>query len=308
MKLITPPFLKKGDVVGIVAPARKVTQSDVEPAIGILKGWGLDVILGEHLYESYNQFSGTDEQRANDLQSMIENDHVKAIICARGGYGSIRLLDSINLRALQRSPKWLVGYSDISVFHGILNSWYMVETIHGPMPVNFPSDGVDSPSTQALRDALFGHVPHYSCPNHELNRIGKSVGLLCGGNLSIILSVARTNADIITGGKILFIEDLDEYLYHIDRMMMNLKHSGKLDGLAGLVIGSMNGMNDNTIPYGYNAYDIVWDAVKDYSYPVCFGFPAGHQDPNLSLILGRRVTLTVTEEGVSLEFHPPPMS
>ena len=190
MDLISPPILKTGDAVGIVAPARKVDMGEMEPAIRMIESWGLKVILGKNLFGSYNQFSGTDKERAADFDEMIMNPHVKAIICARGGYGTVRVLDYINLRALQRNPKWVVGYSDISVLHGILNSWFMMETIHGIMPINFPVDGIANPSTESLRKVLFGENPVYTVPSHPFNRYGSVQGQVCGGNLSIITSVA----------------------------------------------------------------------------------------------------------------------
>jgi muramoyltetrapeptide carboxypeptidase len=305
MELITPPALKQGDTIGIIAPARKVSPGEVEPAISLIKSWGLNVVLGDNLYNEYNQFSGTDEQRASDLQNMINNPNVSAILCARGGYGSVRLLNLINLRDFQRNPKWIVGYSDITVLHGILNSWYMVETIHGIMPFAFPRDGSENESTQSLKSILFGESPTYITSSHPLNRAEKAQGFLTGGNLSILYSLSGTDADIITEGKILFIEDLDEYLYHIDRMMMNLKHSGKLKNLAGLIVGGMNDMHDNTILFGKNAFEIVKDAVQEYDYPVCFDFPSGHQDTNLALILGREVTMKVNDKTTTLQFSPP---
>ena len=305
MELITPTSLKEGDFVGIVAPARKVSEEEVLPAIKLLTSWGLQVLLGKNIYGSFNQFSGTDSQRAADFQEMIDNPKVKAIICARGGYGSIRLLNLLDLRALQRNPKWVVGYSDITVFHAMLNTWFFLETIHGTMPLNFPKDGSDNISTQSLRKVLFGESPTYNGPSHEFNRLGNVEGLLTGGNLSILNSVAGTDADITTDGKILFIEDLDEYLYHIDRMMMNLKHSGKFTNLSGLVVGGMSDMNDNTIPFGKTAYEIIRECVSEFDFPVCFGFPVGHQEPNLAMVMARKVKFTVDENGSTLSFYPP---
>ncbi|HNV82348.1 MAG TPA: LD-carboxypeptidase [Tenuifilaceae bacterium] len=302
MEFISPPFLKKGDTVGIVAPARKVVPEQIEPAIRLIKSWGLNVITGKNLYNQYHQFSGTDVQRASDLNEMISNPEVSAILCARGGYGTLRLLDLINLREVQLNPKWIVGFSDITVLHGMLNSWFMVETIHGAMPFTFPPDGNDNESTTSMKKVLFGEAPTYAIPPHPLNRQGKAQGRLIGGNLSIIHSICRTNADITTDGKILFIEDLDEYLYHIDRMIMSLKMGRKLKNLAGLVVGSMNDMHDNEVPFGKNAQEIILDAVKEYGYPVCFDFPAGHGDRNLALIMGREVTLQVNEQGSTLSF------
>lgn len=304
MNFISPPILKKGDAVGIVAPARKVSREEIAASIAMFESWGLKVMLGKNLFGEYNQFSGTDNERAADFQSMIENPQVKAIVCARGGYGSVRILNDIDLRHLQREPKWVVGYSDITVFHGILNSWYMMESVHGIMPINFPADGKPTISTESLRRVLFGETPTYTTPAHPFNRFGSACGNLIGGNLSILYSLSGSDADMITEEKILLIEDLDEYLYHIDRMMINLKRSGKLRGLAGLIVGGMIGMNDNDIPYGKTALEIIRETVDEYQYPVCFGFPAGHQNENVALIMGRMATLRVDENGTSLEFLP----
>ncbi|MDY0198750.1 MAG: LD-carboxypeptidase [Tenuifilaceae bacterium] len=304
MNFISPPILQKGDVVGIVAPARKVSREEIATAITMLESWGLKVVLGKNIFGEYNQFSGTDSERAADFQSMIENHQVKAIICARGGYGSVRILSQIDLRYLQREPKWVVGYSDVTVFHGMLNSWYMMESIHGIMPINFPADGKPNISTESLRNVLFGETPTYNAQAHPFNRYGSASGYLIGGNLSILYSICGSDADVITEGKILFIEDLDEYLYHIDRMMMNLKRNGKLRGLAGLIVGGMTDMNDNTIPYGKTALEIIREMVEGYNYPVCFDFPAGHQKENVALIMGRAVNLKVDENGTTLEFLP----
>ena len=304
MVLISSPILKQGDTVAIIAPARKVSPKEIEPAVRVLQSWGLKVVLGKNIFGAYNQFSGTDSERASDFQSMVTNPEVKAIICARGGYGTIRLLDLINFRELQLEPKWIVGYSDITVLHSYLNSWYKMESIHGIMPINFPIDESPNASIESLRNVLFGQNPKYNFPTHKFNRNGNATGELCGGNLSILYSIAGTDADINTENKILFIEDLDEYLYHIDRMMMNLKRSGKLKDLAALVVGGMTQMNDNTIPYGLDALEIIKDAVAEYNYPVCYRCPVGHQEDNVALIMGRTVTLEVAEQGSSLTFLP----
>jgi muramoyltetrapeptide carboxypeptidase len=304
MELISPPTLKKGYTVGIIAPARKVVKEEIEPALTMLNDWGLNVKLGTHIFGEYNQFSGTDTERASDFKQMVEDPSIKAILCARGGYGTVRLLDHINLRALQREPKWIIGFSDVTVLHSILNAWFKVETIHGIMAINFPSDGLPNLSTESLRRVLFGEPQVYRINYHKFNRLGQCKGELCGGNLSILASIAGTDADISTNGKILFIEDLDEYLYHIDRMMMNLKRSGKLKDLAGLIVGGMTDMNDNTIPFGRSAYQIIHEAVAEYNYPVCFDFPAGHQKDNVALIMGRIAELNIKQNGSCLAFSP----
>lgn len=305
MENITPPPLKPGDCIGIIAPARKVLQQEIHPAIKFLNGKGFMVKTSPHLYASHHQFAGTEEQRANDFMDMIEDKSVKAILCARGGYGSIRLLDHMNFRKLQQNPKWVVGYSDITVFHGILNGWYGIETIHGPMPFNFPSDGTGNESLECLLRVLMGENPKYKVEPNPFNTFGKAEGHLVGGNLSILYSLSGTDADINPQGKILFIEDLDEYLYHVDRMMMNLKHSGKLKNIAGLIVGGLTDMKDNHIPFGFTSHEIVSNALKGYNIPVCFDLSAGHVDPNLSLIMGRRVHLEVNSNGSIITFEKP---
>jgi len=305
MENITPSPLKPGDCIGIIAPARRVLQQEVQPAIRYFTSKGFMVKTAPHLFAGYHQFAGTDEQRANDLMEMIEDKTVKAILCARGGYGSVRLLDHINFRKLQQNPKWIVGYSDITVFHNLLNGWYGLESIHGPMPFNFPADGTSNESIDTLLRVLMGENPQYTVSPHHLNKLGKAEGTLVGGNLSILYGLSGTNADINAQGRILFIEDLDEYLYHIDRMMMNLKHSGKLGGISGLIVGGLSEMKDNHTPFGFTAHEIVANTLKEFNIPVCFDFPAGHVDPNLSLIMGRRVNLEVSNKGAVVTFDKP---
>jgi muramoyltetrapeptide carboxypeptidase len=308
MENITPPPLKQGECIGIVAPARRVLQQEINPAIRFLTGKGFMVKTSPHLYAEFNQFAGTEEERAIDFSDMIDDKSVRVILCARGGYGSVRLLDHLNFRKLQQNPKWIVGYSDITVFHSLLNGWYGLETIHGPMPFNFPSDGSSNESLECLLKVLMGENPEYKVKPHPLNCNGKAVGNLVGGNLSILTSLSGTDADINPTGRILFIEDLDEYLYHIDRMMMNLKHSGKLKNISGLIVGGLTDMKDNHIPFGFTPHEIVANAVKEYNIPVCFDFPAGHVDPNLSLIMGRKVHLEVNSDGATISFEKPAMA
>lgn len=305
MENITPSPLKVGDCIGIIAPARKVLQQEVHPAIKFLTGKGFMVKTAPHLYASFHQFAGTEEQRASDFMEMIEDKSVKAILCARGGYGSVRLLVHMNFRKLQQTPKWIVGYSDITVFHGLLNGWYGIETIHGPMPFNFPADGLGNESLDCLLRVLMGENPTYTVAPNPFNKSGKAEGTLVGGNLSILYSLSGTDADINPQGKILFIEDLDEYLYHIDRMMMNLKTSGKLNSIVGLIVGGLTEMKDNHTPFGFTPYEIITNALKEYNIPVCFDFQAGHVDPNLSLIMGRKVKLEVNSSGATISFSNP---
>jgi muramoyltetrapeptide carboxypeptidase len=287
--MITPPYLKKGDKIGIAASARKVSINELEPAISAFKSWGLEVVLGKNVFQSQDQFAGTDRERAEDLQTLLDDPSIKAIIGARGGYGTLRIIDQLRFDELKKHPKWVVGFSDITVLHAHIHNMG-IETLHAKMLINFTKDEA---SSETLKRALFGELRQHETPPHALNRKGIGEGELVGGNLSLLYALAGSISDLNTRGKILFIEDLDEYLYHIDRMMMNLKRSGKLDALAGLVVGGMSDMKDNKIPFGRNPEEIILDAVKEFDYPVCFQFPAGHVDTNLALYLGRKVRLEV---------------
>lgn len=287
--MISPAYLKKGDKIGIVASARKVSEAEMDPGISLLKKWGLEVVPGESLYKEDHQFGGTDLERANDLQQMLDDPSIKAVIFARGGYGTLRIIDQLNFNAFRKSPKWLIGFSDITVLHSHIHP-FQIETLHAKMLLNFTKNEA---SSEALRQALFGELKKYEHTPHPLNRQGIAEAELVGGNLSLLYALTGSVSDIDTKGKILFLEDLDEYLYHIDRMMLNLKRSGKLSHLKGLVVGGMTDMKDNAIPFGKNAEEIILDAVKEFQYPVCFDFPAGHVDLNLPLYLGRKIKLEV---------------
>ncbi|HNS17660.1 MAG TPA: LD-carboxypeptidase [Bacteroidales bacterium] len=296
--MIGPPCLKKGDRVAIVAPARKVSAEDLDPAIRMLEAWGLSVVTGQRVFGTWNQFSGTDPERAADLQEMLDNSDIRAIFCARGGYGLIRIIDRLDFTRFVKDPKWIVGYSDVTVLHAHIHTNFGIETLHATMPIQF-GETVESYETfTTLRKALFGESLTYSLPCSNLSRKGTARGMLVGGNLSLIYGLAGTKSDLVTDGKILFLEDLDEYLYHIDRMMHNLKRSGKLSRLAGLIIGGMTDMKDNQVPFGKTAEEIIAEAAGEYDYPVCFNFPAGHAPDNRALILGREAVLNVGEEVV----------
>ncbi|MDT8394273.1 MAG: LD-carboxypeptidase [Bacteroidales bacterium] len=296
-----PPRLQPGDTVGIVAPARKVNRKEMLPAIEVLKNWGYKVVEGRHLYAEEHQFAGTDQMRAADFQTMLDDDSVRAIFCARGGYGSVRIIDWLDFSRFRKQPKWIVGYSDITVFHSHINRHFGIQTLHGPMPVNFPSTGGMNQSLLSLKHILEGGNPEYRPEPDEFNRAGKAEGILTGGNLSMLYSLIGSPSDIDTKNKILFIEDLDEYLYHIDRMMMNLKRSGKLESLAGLVVGGMSDMNDNRIAFGKTAREIIAETVSVYNFPVIFNFKSGHISENLGLIIGGHVQMEVGEK-CSLKF------
>lgn len=297
-----PPYLKPGDTIGIAAPARKISREELAPTLALLERRGYKVLLPENLFAECHQFAGTDEQRAADMQYLLDNPDVKAILFARGGYGSVRIIDRLDFATFLQSPKWLCGYSDMTVFHSHLQANYQIPTLHATMPLNITNETVDSDNVRTLFDALEGRPLNYEVPAHPFNHHGDATAPLVGGNLSMLYSLLGSPSDINTDGKILFIEDLDEYLYHIDRMMMNLKRNGKLNHLAGLVIGGLSDMNDNTIPYGKTAEEIVAEHCAEYDYPVCFGFPAGHIARNLTLKLGMTAQLKVTESQIVLSF------
>lgn len=266
------------------------------PAVSMIRNWGYEAVESEHLYGSEHQYSGTDDERAADLQQMLDDDSIRAIFCARGGYGSVRIIDKLDFSRFREKPKWIVGYSDITVFHSHINTNFGIQTLHASMPINFPADLIMNDSLQSLKSILEGGHPEYQFPVHPLNRKGTAKGVLCGGNLSMLYSLIGSPSDIRTEGKILFIEDLDEYLYHVDRMMMNLKRSGKLQGLSGLMVGGMSEMNDNSIPFGKTANEIIAEAVDEYHFPVIFNLKSGHISENLGLIVGGQVEMSAGEE------------
>ena len=295
--MILPKELKITNNIGIISTARKISLEELTPAIKILESWGLNVVLGRNLFEQDNQFSAKISQRSADLQQMIDNDSIRAILCARGGYGTVQIIDHIDFSNLRNNPKWIVGYSDVTVLHSHLYNLGLA-SLHATMPINF--EGNTQESLDSLKNSLFGIKRSIKCKAHLLNIFGKIEAEIVGGNLSILYSLLGSDSDIDTDGKILFIEDLDEYLYHIDRMMMNLKRNGKFDKIRGLIVGGMNNMNDNAIPFGKTAEEIILDHIKDYSFPICFGFPAGHLDDNRSIRLGVSSVLEINENGVSL--------
>lgn len=288
--MIQPEYLQKGDTVAIVSTARKISSDKIIPAIKLLEKWGLNVIIGNTIGLEDNQFSGNDEVRLNDFQQMLDNPKVKAIWCARGGYGTVRIVDKLDFSAFKKHPKWIIGYSDITVLHSQFHS-FGFETLHATMPINIENNSKQALAT--LKMSLFGKNLSYEFPSSGKNKSGNASGEIVGGNLSILYSLLGSNTSIKTKGKILFIEDLDEYLYHIDRMCMNLKRNGYFTHLKGLIVGGMTDMRDNEIPFGKTAEEIISDCVSEYNFPVVFNFPAGHLDDNHALILGRKVNLNI---------------
>lgn len=286
-----PPYLKKGDTVAIVATARKNIDDNLKPAISWLKNWGLEVVIGSTIGLDNHQLAGTDAQRAADFQTQLDNPNIKMIWCVRGGYGTVRIIDQLDFTKFKQHPKWIVGFSDVTVLHSHLNTMGF-QSIHGIMPV---SSKASEEAKETLRKSLFGEHLEYTVPCENRNRPGKAQGELVGGNLSILYSLFGSPSAIDCTDKILFIEDLDEYLYHIDRMMMNLKRNGCLESLKGIIVGGMTKMNDNEIPWGKNALEIIDDVTKNYNIPVIFNFPAGHMADNRALIFGRKISMEVND-------------
>jgi muramoyltetrapeptide carboxypeptidase len=295
-----PPYLKKGDTVAIVCTARKFAKEEAQPAIDLLKSWGLETKLGSSVGLDNFQLAGTDKDRAADLQEQLNNPNIKAIWCARGGYGTVRIVDLLDFEAFKNNPKWIMGFSDVTVLHSHLNTLGFA-SLHSIMPFSVPKAPADIKET--LRKNLFGEKNAYTVTTSENDKLGFAKGELVGGNLSILYSLLGSKSSIDTKNKILFIEDLDEYLYHIDRMMYNLKRNDYLKNVKGIIVGTMRDMHDNEIPFGQNATQIILEIAKDLKVPIAFNFPAGHQKDNRTLMLGSQVQFTVTEKEVTLQFE-----
>jgi muramoyltetrapeptide carboxypeptidase len=292
--------LRQGDKIAILSTARKVSLQELEAAIRTFERWGLEVVLGQTIGASYNQFAGDDALRLQDFQQMLDNPEIKAIVCARGGYGTTRIIDQVDFRKFQQHPKWVIGFSDVTTIHSHIHNLGL-ETIHATMPVLFSKEGT-AEAIESLRQVLFGQEVQYTAPTHNFNRTGIAQGQLVGGNLSMLHTLTGTRSDIDTRSKILFLEDLDEYLYHIDRMLVHLDRSGKLSQLAGLIVGHMSDMHDNAIPFGKDACEIIAEHTGKYNYPVCYNFPVGHEPHNLAIVCGREARLEVSESGTSLVY------
>lgn len=283
--MIFPESLQKGDRIRIVAPAGKVSKEKVLPGIELLQDVGYEVLIGKHVFDRHFQYAGIDQQRASDLQEAMDDPQTKAIICARGGYGSVRLIEKLDFSLLLKNPKWLVGFSDVTVLHAVLNKLRLA-SIHGAMPAFFLENKKPTKSFHSLMDVLTSGNSEVKFEPHSLNCKGNCSGELVGGNLSLLYSLQGTPWQMDTKGKILLIEDLSEYLYHLDRMMQNFRLSGQLNDLAGLVVGGFTEMQDNESPYGKSAYEIIREVVEGCHFPVCFDFPSGHIPKNLSMVFG----------------------
>tara|TARA_B110000003_G_scaffold276340_1_gene322328 strand:- start:1916 stop:2815 length:900 start_codon:yes stop_codon:yes gene_type:complete len=297
--MIRPNYLQKGDTVAIVSTARKVSKKELIPALAILKNWKLNIVIGTSIEAEEHQFAGNDKLRASDFQEMLDNPKIKAIWCARGGYGSVRMIDLLDFSNFKNNPKWIIGYSDVTVLHSHLHQLGF-ETLHAQMPVSIETK--TAACVQSLKNSLFGNNTTITIPSEVSNVTGNAKGVLVGGNLSMLYSLCGSSSSISTKGKILFIEDLDEYLYHIDRMLQNLKRNGMLDQLEGLIIGGMTQMHDNDIPFGQSSEEIILSVCNDYNYPIVFNFPAGHIKDNRALILGRKAELIISKTETILTF------
>jgi muramoyltetrapeptide carboxypeptidase len=299
MKIQTPNYLQKGDSVAIISTARKISLDEIKPAIELLETWGLKVVVGKTIGLENNQFAGTLQERIDDLQDVLDDATIKAIWCARGGYGTVQLIDKIDFSIFKKNPKWIIGYSDITVLHAHIHN-FGIETVHATMPINISKNSEDA--KESLKNALLGNQLYYEFPSHQLNISGKANGEIIGGNLSVLYSLLGSKSSINTKNKLLFLEDLDEYLYHIDRMLQNLKRNGYFENVSGIIVGGMTQMRDNDIPFGKTAEEIILEIVKPYNIPVIFGAPFGHLDDNRTLIFGRNAQLISDEKLVQIIF------
>ncbi len=287
--MIVPPYLNSGDMVALAAPARKISRAEIHPAESFLKKCGFNVFYDERLFAQEHQFAGNDELRAGYFQDLLDDENVKAIWCVRGGYGSARIIDKLDFTHFRKQPKWICGYSDITVFHSHLHRHEQIATLHTTMPINVTAETMESAAVQSFLHAITGKELLYEIPSHPLSRLAEFSGTLVGGNLSMLYSLMGSPSDISTDGKVLFIEDLDEYLYHIDRMVLNLKRSGKFSNIKALLVGHLSDMHDNTIPFGKTAEEIVADHCRELDIPLIFNVPAGHLPDNRALRCGCQI-------------------
>lgn len=286
-----PQYLQKGDVIGIAATARKVSKDDISKAMAALKNEGFKIILTKNIYAEDHQFSGTDQMRTDGVNELLHNPDVKAIWCARGGYGSVRILDKIDWNAFAKNPKWICGFSDVTAIHAHLQQKIGVASMHCEMMLGYEKN--TNESHKSMFNSLNGTGNQYVFDAHTLNKNGNAKAEIVGGNLSVLYSVLGSQSQLDTKNKILFIEDLDEYLYHIDRMLMALKRAGMLQNLKALIVGSMTDMRDNAIPFGKTAEEIILEAVQEFDFPVCFNFPAGHLTDNRALVFGATAEIEI---------------
>ncbi|HEX2975157.1 MAG TPA: LD-carboxypeptidase [Bacteroidales bacterium] len=300
--MIQPDYLKPGDEVAIVSPSFSIDEIKLAEAVRFLECWGLSVRIGRNAAKRKGPFAGTDEERLADLQEMTDDSSVKAVICSRGGYGISKIISRINFESLKRYPKWYVGFSDITVLHMWLCEVYGMMSIHGDMPLNYTDPEKTRETFTTLKKALFGESLSIRWKGSFYRPVEEVTGEITGGNLSLIFSLTGTPGDPKTAGKILFIEEVGEYYYHVDRMMTSLKLAGKLEGLAALVVGGMNKMEDSKIAWGMSIEETIMDVVKDYDYPVYFNFPAGHVADNQAFYIGRNSKISIKRDRALLTF------
>ena len=297
-----PPYLQKGDTIGITCPAGYMAKEKAQTCIDTLQSWGFGVMVGKTLgNESGNYFSGTDEQRLNELQAMLDDENIKAILCGRGGYGVGRIIDKLDFKKFKKKPKWIIGYSDITILHSHIFSNFKIASLHSPMAAAFNENGYKNEFIQSLHKAITGKKANYKCAVHVLNRKGTATGELVGGNLTLLAHLTGTASDISTKNKILFIEDIGELIYSTDRMMHQLKRSGKLDKLAALVVGGFTDMKDTERPFGKTVQEMISDLVKEFDYPVCFNFPVSHGKENYALKIGGKYVLKISARITTLK-------
>lgn len=297
-----PPYLKKGDCIGLVCPSGFMAYEKVQTCMEVLQQWGYQVKVGKTVGGiQQNYFAGTDEERLHDLQTMLDDDNIKAVLCARGGYGMSRIIDKINFAKFKKKPKWLIGFSDITVLHADVYNQFKIASLHAPMAGAFNEEGFKNEYVQSLQKALKGVSSKYSCAAHPFNKTGKVKGELVGGNLSLIVHLIGTKSSFQTKNKILFIEDVGEYVYNVDRMFIQLKRAGMLQNLAGLIIGGFTEMKDTIVPFGKKVYAVLDEHISEYNYPVCFDFPVSHEKENYALKVGVIHELNITRKQVKLQ-------
>lgn len=304
-KMTQPPYLKVGDTIAILAPSGALINKEdkIEQAITLLKSWGLHVVIGDHVFNVNNHFAGTDDERCEDYQKALDDPTISAILCARGGYGTVRILDKLNYSEFRKHPKWLIGYSDITALHNQLQNEGF-ESIHGLMCASMQEDLSEIKETiSTFKDALFGRPLAYTLERSEYNKVGTSSGELIGGNLTLLHTMLGSKTSIDTSGKILFIEEIGEYKYHIDRMLQSLKRAGYFDNCKGLIVGDISNIRKNTTEWGSSIEQLILDALSEYDFPIAFNMHAGHEDDNRAMIFGRTVDLMVDKDKSTFVFE-----
>lgn len=299
--ITTPPYLKKGDTIGIVCPSGFMPAENAATCIKTLENWGFKVKVGKTLGNQFHYFSGTDKERIDDLQKMLNDNSIKAILCGRGGYGLSRMIDDLDFQKFKKHPKWIIGFSDITVLHAHIYQHYQIATLHAPMAAAFNNDGYKNEYVQSLKNALLGIESNYTCASHSFNKNGTAEGDLIGGNLALIAHLVGSHSSYKTRHKILFLEDVGEYIYNVDRMMIQLKRAEFFKHLKGLIIGGFTDMKDTTTPFGQDVYTMINSHVKDLKIPICFGFPVSHETENVALKVGVKHQLTVNNQGCILK-------